>query len=73
MIHIQRVRTADNIPVMLENLYFPGHLKDILTENLDDSSLYQILQEKYGLRDKDFIMEIEVSEAQMKFLFFKPD
>ena len=46
-----------------ENLYFPGHLKDILTENLDDSSLYQILQEKYGLRDKDFIMEIEVSEC----------
>lgn len=63
VIHIQRVRTADNIPVMLENLYFPGHLKDILTENLDDSSLYQILQEKYGLRDKDFIMEIEVSEC----------
>ena len=24
---------------------------------------YQILQEKYGLRDKDFIMEIEVSEC----------
>ncbi len=63
VIHVQRLRTADNVPVMLENLYFPGHLKNILTENLNDTSLYQILQDKYGLRDEDFIMEIEMSEC----------
>lgn len=63
VIHIQRLRTADNVPVMLENLYFPGRLKKIMQENLGDTSLYQILQEKYGLRDEDFIMEIEMSEC----------
>ena len=63
VIHVQRVRLADNMPVMLENLYFPGHLKDILTENLDDSSLYQILHEKYGLTSGNSVMEIEISEC----------
>ena len=63
VIHIQRLRTADDEPVMLENLYFPGHLKAIMTENLEDSSLYQILQDKYGLRDEDYQIEIETSEC----------
>ena len=63
VIHIQRLRTADNEPVMLENIYFPGHLKNILTEDLDDKSLYEVLREKYGLRDGDFKMEIGMSEC----------
>ena len=63
VIWIERVRLADNMPVMLENLYFPGHLKNILTENLDDSSLYQILKEKYGLHSGNSVMEIEISEC----------
>lgn len=63
VIRIERVRTADNVPVMLENLYFPGHLKDILVENLNDTSLYQILREKYGLHSGNSVMEISVCEA----------
>lgn len=63
VIRVERVRTADNVPVMLENLYFPGHLKNILTENLNDVSLYQILREKYGLHSGNSVMEISVCEA----------
>lgn len=63
VIRVERVRTADNVPVMLENLYFPGHLKNILTENLNDVSLYQILREKYGLVSGNSVMEIEISEC----------
>ncbi len=63
VIRVERVRTADNVPVMLENLYFPGHLKNILTENLNDVSLYQILKEKYGLHSGNSVMEISVCEA----------
>lgn len=63
VIRVERVRTADNVPVMLENLYFPGHLKNILTENLNDVSLYQILKEKYGLYSGNSVMEISVCEA----------
>ena len=65
VIHIQRVRTADNIPVMLENLYFPGHLKDILTENLDDSSLYQILQEKLKAESGKLSDELEFARRSV--------
>lgn len=63
VIHIQRLRYANDVPVMLENLFFPGHLKDILVENLDDVSLYQILQNKYNLHTGGSIMQIEISEA----------
>ncbi len=63
VIDIERLRYADGIPVMLENLFFPGHLEAILTENLDDISLYQILQNKYSLRSGGATMQIEISEA----------
>lgn len=63
VIRIERMRTADDVPVMLENLYFPGHLKDIMVENLDDVSLYQLLHEKYGLAAGNSVMEIEISEC----------
>lgn len=46
VILVERVRTADDVPVMLEKLYFPGHLKNILVEDLNNASLYQILLEK---------------------------
>ena len=55
VILVERVRTADDVPVMLEKLYFPGHLKNI--------SLYQILLEKYGLQSGNSVMEISVCEA----------
>lgn len=63
VILVERVRTADEIPVMLEKLYFPGHLKNILVEDLDNASLYQILREKYGLQSGNSVMEISVCEA----------
>ena len=63
VIRVERLRLADNMPVMLENLYFPGHLKNILVENLDDTSLYQILHDKYGLVTGNSVMEFEISEA----------
>ena len=63
VIRVERLRLADNMPVMLENLYFPGHLKNILVENLGDTSLYQILHDKYGLVTGNSVMEFEISEA----------
>lgn len=63
VISIERLRYADGIPVMLENLFFPGHLEALMTENLDDISLYQILLNKYGLHSGGATMQIEISEA----------
>ena len=63
VILVERVRTADDVPVMLEKLYFPGHLKNILVEDLNNASLSQILLEKYGLQSGNSVMEISVCEA----------
>ena len=63
VILVERVRTADDVHVMLEKLYFPGHLKNILVEDLNNASLYQILLEKYGLQSGNSVMEISVCEA----------
>ncbi|MDD3173433.1 MAG: GntR family transcriptional regulator [Herbinix sp.] len=63
VIRIERIRMADDLPVLLENLFFPGHLKTILAENLDDESLYKILSNKYGLVTGNSVMEFEISEC----------
>lgn len=60
IVHIERLRLADDAPIMLENLYFPGHLSGILEENLENASLYQILEDKYGLVSGDSEMQFEI-------------
>jgi len=49
LIHIQRVRFADDLPLMLENNFYSfKRYKFLLEENLD-GSLYELLQEKYNI------------------------
>lgn len=49
VVYIQRVRTADGAPVMLENNFFPSpEFDNLLNENLNDCSLFEILRQKYG-------------------------
>ena len=72
VILVERVRTADDVPVMLEKLYFPGHLKNILVEDLNNASLYQILLEKYGLQSGNSVISVceatpeEAAELKVK-------
>lgn len=49
VIYIQRIRMADNIPVICENNYFPySRFSFLLNENLD-GSLYQLLEHNYEI------------------------
>jgi len=49
LIHIQRVRYADDQPLMLENNFYSfKRYKFLLEENLD-GSLYELLEEKYDI------------------------
>lgn len=46
---IERVRTADGIPILLENHLFPYEkYKDLLSVDLNDVSLFETVKEKYG-------------------------
>lgn len=49
LIHVQRVRTADGVPVYLENMYLPYEIyADILKVDLQDASLFETMQELTG-------------------------
>jgi GntR family transcriptional regulator len=46
---IERLRTADGIPMALNTSYIPHYLcPDLEKENLENQSLYKILEDKYG-------------------------
>ncbi|MEH2921871.1 GntR family transcriptional regulator [Samsonia erythrinae] len=49
VIVLERIRYADDIPVSLEISRFPIAFDFLLTEDLNQQSLYQVLKEKYGI------------------------
>jgi len=67
---IERVRLADNIPVAMESVQIPSRMCPNLERfNLVDHSLYQILEENYGIEIER--SEEEVSAIQPKKLHRK--
>lgn len=49
LLFIERVRTADGIPILLENHLFPYEkYKDLLSVDLKDASLFEVVEEMYG-------------------------
>ena len=58
VIYLQRVRTADGEPIMLENNFFPYEpFKGLLTayEDLADASLFDYLESHYGRRPESTV------------------
>lgn len=50
VIYIQRVLSADNIPIMLENNFFPyNRFKFLEDEDLNNISLFKLLKDKYNV------------------------
>lgn len=50
VIYIERLRCAENVPIMLEKSYFPKETCGYVWEiDLDCQSLYKTLEEKYGV------------------------
>lgn len=63
VIFLQRVRIADSEPLCIETAHIPARLCPDLLENFDPSgSLYQMLEELYGLQVQ---MADEVAEASV--------
>lgn len=58
-VYIQRLRLADNMPVMCENNYFPFEPFSFLLDEPLTDSLYDVLKEK---------MEIEVASSRDSFI-----
>lgn len=67
VIHLERVRLADDEPMAIETFYMPASLcPGLVGEELDRRSLYQLLQEKYGLTLDHAEQSIEASTARAK-------
>jgi GntR family transcriptional regulator len=61
---LERVRLADDEPLAIEVFHTPAALcPGLLTEELDGRSLYQLLQEKYGLAFAQAEESFEASSA----------
>jgi GntR family transcriptional regulator len=66
-IHIVRLRLADNKPVALQSTYLPASLCPGLEfQDLNSTSLYSILQEKYYIQPAWTEAKVEVSTASEK-------
>ncbi len=49
IIVVERIRYADGKPIMLESNKYPESFSFLFQENLNDTSLYQILRTKHGI------------------------
>ena len=66
VIHVERVRYGNDIPVLFEQLYIPGNLfKTIAKENLQ-GSFYQYLEHELGMQISYCIQSIEAISADSK-------
>ena len=77
VIYVQRVRTADGQPVLLENNFLPSPEFDgLLQEDLDDCSLFDILRQKYGRspvnRKKTTVEASRASQELARLLHIEP-
>ncbi len=50
VVHIRRIRTADDIPMCVEDAYIPHELAKGLEEGIQGSSLYEDLRDRFSLR-----------------------
>lgn len=50
VVHVQRVRTADGIPICFEHSYLPENLVPGLADGIGEESLYDVIAKKYHLK-----------------------
>ena len=63
VVYIKRIRYADDEPVILEHNFFPSKYAFLLNEDLENQSLYEILNEKYGIARAKSKRTIEITTA----------
>ena len=68
LVHVRRVRTADGVPVMLENNFFPREgFEFLLSAQLEDRSIFSLVEEETGRRpEKDASTTLEIMTASAK-------
>ncbi|MCI5801473.1 MAG: GntR family transcriptional regulator [Oscillospiraceae bacterium] len=75
ILHIERIRYADAVPISIEDSRFPEKYFGLLEEDLNNTSLYEILKEKYGasLGKSPTIIELIFASYEMARYLGIPD
>lgn len=68
-VRVMRVRTADGLPLMVEdNLFDPVKYRFLLEEPLDDCSIFELIEQRTGLVPRngtDCVLSMERADAQL--------
>lgn len=52
--HIERVLSADDLPIIYEHIYIPaGYVPDLQVQKLEDGSLFRLLREDYQINGSE--------------------
>lgn len=68
VVHIERVRLANDTPISFDDSYFPLELGNrIATENLEEEPFYSILEGKYGIpiAGADYVLSAAVADDRV--------
>lgn len=68
LVYIERVRTADGLPIFLENQFFPyQEFRELMQEKLDDVSLFEVMEKVSGRKPMETSRRtLEVSRASVE-------
>lgn len=68
LVYVERLRTADSLPIFLENQFFPyQEFKRLMDENLNDVSLFEIIQQITGRKPVDSTRRtLEIARASVE-------
>lgn len=68
LIYIERLRTADGLPIFLENQFFPyQEFKRLMEENLNDVSLFEVIEKITGRKPVDSTRRtLEIARASVE-------
>lgn len=61
VVHLRRIRTADAIPMCLENAYLPAHLVPGLENGIEGDSLYDDLERRFDISARRADQRIHVT------------
>lgn len=70
IVALERLRYADDVPVSFEVSHFPENYTFLLHENLNNSSLWQLLEEKYNIIFSKTKKTIELIYAPYEIAFY---
>ena len=68
LVYVERVRTADGLPIFLENQFFPyQEFRGLMEEDLNDVSLFEVIERVSGRRPVDsFRRTLEITRASVE-------